>query len=512
MANKRRKDAVQAPRQMTRGQLSRHQRELQRTRRFYLAMAGVGVLIVLVLLTAVVSQYVIRPNIEVGKVNDQTITRAMYNKYRAWQIFNQLRVLEFYAQQGDATQAQQYASQITTYQNELQHLDGWPTIDPTTLQQLADNLLLEQKAGADLGVSVSDADVLAAAQKNFEPQPTPIPGPTETPGTPTATATTTPTGAPPTATATATGTPPTETPTVTPTATHTATPGPSPTTTSTPTITSTPLPVPGAEKTAVVDYNSFIQAIAAGPAPATGYCSLGCPSLSEQDYLTLVVKPDELQKKVTEKLAANIPTTQEEVHVQHILVNADQEALAKDIKAQLDKGADFAALAAKYSTDTSNKDQGGDLGWFAPTEKGGPMVKEFSDAAFALTKPGQISDPVKSQFGWHIIRLIERGPRPLTSDELDKAKSDAYNAWLSDEKAKSTIRLDIPATPTPFPTQAPLPTEPPAATTATVPLTGTVGTAETPAAGTTPATTPASDTTGATATAVPGSPGATPTQ
>jgi parvulin-like peptidyl-prolyl cis-trans isomerase-like protein len=507
---------VQAPRQMTRGQLSRHQRELQQTRRFYMVMAGVGVLIVLVLLTALVSQYVIRPNIEVGKVNDQTITRAMYNKYRAWQIFNQLRVLQFYSQQGDPTQAQQYTSQITSYQNELQNLDNWPTIDATTLQQLADNLLLEQKAGPDLGVTVSDADVLAAAQKNFEPVPTPIPGPTDTPGPPTATATATPTGAPPTVTATATGTPPTQTPTVTPTATHTATPGPSPTDTATPTITSTPIPVPGAEKTAVVDYSSFIKAISAGPAPTTGYCSLGCPGLSEQDYLNLVVKPDELKTKVTEKLAASIPTTQEEVHVQHILVNADQEALAKDIKAQLDKGADFAALAAKYSTDTSNKDKGGDLGWFAPTQKGGPMVQEFSDAAFALTKPGQISDPVKSQFGWHIIRLIERGPRPLTSDELDKAKSNAYDKWLSDEKAKSTIRLDIPATPTPFPTQAPLPTEPPAATTATVPLTGTVGTAETPAAGTTPATAPAAGTATTapaadTPVATPAGPGATTT-
>jgi parvulin-like peptidyl-prolyl isomerase len=511
---------------MTRGQLSRHQRELQQTRRFYLAMAGVGVLIVLVLLTAVVSQYVIRPNIEVGKVNDQTITRAMYNKYRAWSLYNQLRVLEFYSQQGDATQAQQYASQITTYQNELTNLENWPTVDATTLQQLADNLLLEQKAGPDLGVTVTDAEVLAAAQKNFEPQPTPIPGPTDTPGPTSTPGTPTATGTPPTATATATGTPPTETPSVTPTATHTATPGPSPTTTSTPTITSTPIPVPGAEKTAVVDFSDFIKAISAGPAPTTGYCSLGCPGLSQDDYLNLVVKPDTLKTKVTEKLGAGVPTTQEEVHVQHILVNADQEALAKDIKAQLDKGADFAALAAKYSTDTSNKDQGGDLGWFAPTAKGGPMVQEFSDAAFALTKPGQISDPVKSQFGWHIIRLIERGPRPLTSDELTKAKSDAYDKWLNDEKAKSTIKMDIPATATPFPTQAPLPTEPPAAVTApvtgTVPLTGTAGTAETPAAAGTTATaatgasaataSPAADTTGATATAAPGSPGATATK
>ena len=92
---------------------------------------------------------------------------------------------------------------------------------------------------------------------------------------------------------------------------------------------------------------------------------------------------------------------EEEVHAKHILV--DSEAEAKQIIAQLKGGADFAALAKKYSKDPGGQ-QGGDLGFFKKDE----MVPEFADAAFKL-QPGQISpEPVHTQFGWHVILLVER--------------------------------------------------------------------------------------------------------
>jgi peptidyl-prolyl cis-trans isomerase D len=508
MPSKKQKRAVQAPRQMTRGQLSRHQREQEQVRRLNLAILGVGVLVVLILGLAAANQFVFQPNASVGKVGDTTITRATYNKFRSWNLYNQLSVLNFYVQQGslsgDTSQTSQYQAQIAQYQTELQNINGSP-IDADTLSQLADNFVTE-KAAPDAGVTISAADVISDAHTNFIPQPTAIPGPTDTPGPPTATATTTPTGGVPTATNTPTGTPATETPTVTSTATNTRTPGPSPTSSTTPTVTSTPLPVPGADQTAVATYNNFVKAIAGGPQPAgTSYCSLGCPGLSEQEYLDLVVKPDTLKKKITEKLGESVPTTQEEVHAQHILVAT--AALANDIEAQLAKGADFGDLAAKYSTDTSNKDQGGDLGWFAPTEKGGPMIQDFSTAAFALTTPGQISQPIHTQFGYHIIRLIERGPRPLSSTDLDTAKSKAFDDWLKTEKTKpqyQVTNLAVPA-PTETPTTAPAPTsppstEPPAAGT----ITGTVTTTTTIPAGSslTPTTAPTPGSAGA-ATSVP---------
>ena len=93
-----------------------------------------------------------------------------------------------------------------------------------------------------------------------------------------------------------------------------------------------------------------------------------------------------------------------EVRASHILV--EEETKAQELKKQLDEGADFAALAAEHGTD-GTKTRGGDLGWFVHEQ----MVPEFADAAFAL-EPGTISDPVKSPFGWHLIKLVEKRDRP----------------------------------------------------------------------------------------------------
>ena len=93
---------------------------------------------------------------------------------------------------------------------------------------------------------------------------------------------------------------------------------------------------------------------------------------------------------------------EEEVHARHILV--DNEDQAKKIIAELKGGADFAALAKQYSKDPSGAQQGGDLGFFKKDE----MVPEFADAAFAL-QPGQVSPtPVHTQFGWHVILVVEK--------------------------------------------------------------------------------------------------------
>jgi peptidyl-prolyl cis-trans isomerase C len=91
-----------------------------------------------------------------------------------------------------------------------------------------------------------------------------------------------------------------------------------------------------------------------------------------------------------------------EVHARHILV-AD-EATAKKIIAELKKGGDFAALSKQYSKDPSAAAQGGDLGFFKKTD----MVPEFADVAFALKDKEVSPEPVKSQFGWHVIETLER--------------------------------------------------------------------------------------------------------
>jgi peptidyl-prolyl cis-trans isomerase C len=126
---------------------------------------------------------------------------------------------------------------------------------------------------------------------------------------------------------------------------------------------------------------------------------------------------DEAMKKVYEEASKQIAGEQE-VHARHILVETEDEA--KAIKAELDKGADFAELAKKKSKDPGASD-GGDLGFFTKEQ----MVPEFSAAAFAL-EPGKISDPVKSQFGWHVIKVEEKRNRKAPDFEQVKSQIETY--------------------------------------------------------------------------------------
>ena len=126
---------------------------------------------------------------------------------------------------------------------------------------------------------------------------------------------------------------------------------------------------------------------------------------------------DDAMKKVYEEASKQI-TGEQEVHARHILVETEDDA--KAVKAELEKGADFAELAKKKSKDPGASD-GGDLGFFTQEQ----MVPEFSAVAFTL-EPGKISDPVKSQFGWHIIKVEEKRSRQAPAFEQVKGQIETY--------------------------------------------------------------------------------------
>jgi peptidyl-prolyl cis-trans isomerase C len=104
--------------------------------------------------------------------------------------------------------------------------------------------------------------------------------------------------------------------------------------------------------------------------------------------------------------------TSEQVNASHILFDTTKRddaaalALAKEVRARLVAGADFAKVAAEVSDDPTAKTNGGELGWFGP----GTMDPAFTKAAFGLKNAGDLSEPVKSSFGWHVIRLDGRRP------------------------------------------------------------------------------------------------------
>lgn len=148
---------------------------------------------------------------------------------------------------------------------------------------------------------------------------------------------------------------------------------------------------------------------------------------------------DAAVKQAYDKFLANYKP-QEEVHARHVL--SDSEEGAKAIIADLKKGADFAETAKTKSKDPSAKQNGGDLGYFAKDE----MVPQFADAAFAM-QAGQLLDaPVKTQFGWHVIKVEDRrmstAPafeqiQPMLREQLAEETADRL---LSDMRGKAKVK------------------------------------------------------------------------
>ncbi len=156
------------------------------------------------------------------------------------------------------------------------------------------------------------------------------------------------------------------------------------------------------------------------------------------------VTDDEIKSYFDENKASF--DTAEQVEASHILV-ADEKT-AKEVKQKLDDGEDFADLAKEYSTDTATKDNGGELGYFSS----GQMVEEFEKAAFAMDVD-EISDPVKTTNGWHIIKVT--GHKDAVEAKLDDHKDEIkdtlfeqkmnteYSTWLEEVKADYDIKNNL---------------------------------------------------------------------
>ncbi|SIQ64462.1 peptidyl-prolyl cis-trans isomerase C [Rhizobium sp. RU35A] len=154
------------------------------------------------------------------------------------------------------------------------------------------------------------------------------------------------------------------------------------------------------------------------------------------------LKPEEVKARYDKEVAA-MPK-EEEVHARHILVKTEEEA--KDIIKQLDAGKDFVELAKEKSEDTSKSD-GGDLGYFTK----GRMVPEFEEAAFALQKGQYTKTPVKSQFGWHVIKVEDkRDAQPPAFDQVEPqvrqiVMQEKYSQIIDDAKKDQKVEIVDPA-------------------------------------------------------------------
>jgi hypothetical protein len=142
-----------------------------------------------------------------------------------------------------------------------------------------------------------------------------------------------------------------------------------------------------------------------------------------------VVTEADVKRVYDDEVAKRAP--EEEVRIRHVHVAS--EAIAKDVRGKIASGVDFATLAKALSEDTPTAWRGGDLGWRVRSE----LEDRIAAAAFALRNPGDLSDPVQTEHGWHVIQLEERRQRPIPEFAAVK---DRIRIRLAKEKSEVLAR------------------------------------------------------------------------
>lgn len=420
--------------------------ERERMQQRYLVTGAIVVvgLVLALILYGVLNEYVfkqMRPVAQVGSANISTADFQKQVKFSRYQLIAQLSQL-----MADPIYSQFFGSYIQQMQAQLA---SPAIIGQQVLDAMIEDELVRQEAERR-GITVTEQEVDKRMEEvfGFYPDGTPTPTATQPPVStatlsPEQTAlfppTSTPTPTvPPTAEPSPTGeagvTEPTEEPTAEPTATAAAevddadasadasdtesaeeAAEPTVTPTRTPLPTATPYTREGYEKVV----NDYVQQLR----------DLG---ITKEDLRTMLRK-ELLKQKVFEALTADVETEAEQIWVRHILVDTEEEAKAAyDL---LIGGKNFADLAAEISKDPGSKNNGGEYYYFPR----GTMVEPFEEAAFNL-KIGEISQPVKTEHGYHIIQLLGKDVLPLSSDQLQNNKQKVYEDWLAEAKEAADVK------------------------------------------------------------------------
>ena len=426
------------PTAVTKKHIARLERERQQVRLIRAIAIGGIVLVALLLGYGYLNLNYLQLREPVAEVNGEIITTGQ------WQERVQLQRINLLNQYQEAVFYQQNFG-LDTSQQQQQILFGLQvpeTLGQQVLDQMVDEVLIRQEAEKrGITVSAEEVDKAVEAAYGFFPN-----------GTPTPTITPTEFSLPTLSAEQLVFYPPTSIPTVTPTST------PSPTSTQDPSITPTAVP------TNAPPTPTFVPQ--AATATATPFTLEGFKTQYQavvdnfktngisESTIRSIYESQLIRQKLLELITADASATEEQVWARHILV-ADEKGLGI-VRSLLASGWDFAEVAKKYSIDTGSGAVGGDLGWFGR----GAMVPEFEEAAFSQ-EVGEIGEPVKSQFGFHIIQVIAHEDVPVDASRVEENRDAAFQEWLTSTRATSAIlihevwRERIPPTPEAFNQQQP---------------------------------------------------------
>ena len=358
---------------LSKKQLSRREREEQQKRILYIIAGVTLVTVIAVLGFGFYHEYVVKPSSPVALVNGKPISTRDFQlmvQYRRLDMASQIAMLQDQLARLDPTaEDQQFLVQYL--QQQIQQLQSQESDLPgQALDDMIDDELIRQEA-AKRGITVTAEEVQEEIERQFGYERNP-PTPTPTP--------------------------------ITATVAITATPSPT-----------VPLMT---EEEFQRNYSEYVVALRKN----AGFSEAAFRALFESSVY---------RSKLQEALAEEAPTTAEQVHARHILVETEEEA--REVLERLEAGEDFATLANELSQDPGAED--GDLGWFPR----GQMVTEFEEAAFAL-QAGETSEPVQTTYGYHIIQLIERDPdRPLDEAILERQKASALEDWLEEQRQSDAV-------------------------------------------------------------------------
>ena len=419
---------TESPKIVTQKHIARKEREEKQIKSALIVTGIVIGLAILLLGYVLVDNYIVQPNKVVARVGDTEIKAGDFESNVTYTRLNMLSTASNYAYY--AQLFGESGSQFKSAGIELvAQLNDTELIGETVLNQMIDDQLIREEA-SKRGLSVSDEELEEAMQSSFGFYPMGTQTPTITPtivNTPTwsseqfalinPTETATPA---PTSTATPEGWEPTQEATViseTKVASESATPTVEPTATEIPTV--TPTPTVYTTKLYGKELGNYLDEVK----------NLG---ISRQQ-IEEIFRTNLLRTKLFEDLTKDMVPQEEQVWVRHILVDAQETA--QEVIDELKNGGDWTALAAEYSTDTSNKDNGGDLGWIGENDG---YIQEFKDAAFALNEAGEISEPIETSFGWHVIQLVTKANNNISATKFQDNKQIFFDNWLLDLRNSRT--------------------------------------------------------------------------